>query len=288
MLCLSLVVLTVLFSGCQSNRGGKYRVYTTGVSDYSALNVQKEEYSINYEKMSVNILARKKASTTFMDVKYVGSYKYTMSSDLCPHNVNFYHTEDLSMFGLDTRTGELRFLIVSSKSDQGTAEGKNLSEEECVALAETFLSTQIDDMSEYVLIKTSTDPLDDGVKAYSFYYARQINGIMTKDTISVGFRSTGTLVFYDARTYGTLKGAKLPSSYDEEEVTNAIREKMDELCASLDEGTKVEYTEKSCEVIRLRNGSVGLLVSLDLSVLRTGDENARPYSEAVQLIIDLG
>lgn len=280
------IILSLILSGCGASRYGKYHVYEAEFSD-SAFGVEhRQEYSLNFGDTRTNEKAPQEASVTFLDMSFSGIYKWSMTSDLFPHEIHAYMTDDRTMFWLDAKTGELRYLDRIGIYNKTIHQEQFLTQDECASLAEDFLSQVIDDFNEYTCIESNSDSLGD-VTMYSFEYCRQIGGLNSMDTVKVGFHSTGELALYDIRQYGTLKGVKLPSSYDKAEVRSSVQAKMDDVYASLKEEAQVDFSEESRQVVKLRNGSIGLIVTMDASILRSGEGTGLPYSEMTQVIVVL-
>lgn len=243
----------------------RYTIYEIDHSDGASGAEHRIEYTLNLGGSTTDATAPKKASATFLGLALSGTYSHSMTSDLFPHDVNSYITDDRDLFWLDAQTGELRCLMMHTEEDSSTPK-QSLTREECVSLAEKFLTQVIDDFDKYTLVESR---IWGSGNTYYFGYCRQIGGLDSMDTISVGIRPSGQLDFYDIRSYGTLQGVELPSSYNKAAVDETVRAKLDRMYASVAKDHSLEFSEKRRCVVRLPNGSIGLLIDIDTAVTFT-------------------
>ena len=222
-------------------------LYITGLDEDDVIDI-----SSVVEKFE-NTEAPRELNIEFNGNSYNVKYSESWVFYLYDATVDCYYEKIENGFGRGTcffigKNGEIRYFSPDPDYDEDSTSKKEeigvklLEEEDCLEIANAFLTQQIEDFSEYELYNVFYSKGSN----YLFEFVRFVNGIKTSDRVSVAVNLFGDVIRYDARFLGHMKDteAELPS----EEDMLIIQEKIDAFEKKKFEGYAHSYIYEIVEI----------------------------------------
>ncbi|MBE6558774.1 MAG: hypothetical protein E7661_07190 [Ruminococcaceae bacterium] len=295
MLLVSIILcITVLFVTTSCGTSNTPRVYeVSGTYDSNSLGAHKDEYDLSYHT-GTEKSADKNICLPFGKETFTGVYSSTTSSAKYHDKLREYigtteNGEDVH-FSIHPTSGEIqRFSIqVSPANSNQEASSIQLTEDECLSVAQQFISENINSADDYKHYDTkSHDYLSlYGGALYVFFFCTTTDSVKTDESIIISISAaTGRVEYYYASLLNAIEPSEIPE-YDLEATNAAVADKVDEIYG--DSGVH-SYTHKITDlrITRLEDGKYYLRYVLDMNISKTA-ETQYPYSERVELLVSLG
>lgn len=203
--------------------------------------------------------------------------EYFCSNILRPnyYQTDEYHVKDKNyIFSLD-RAGKIASFFWF---DAAPASGLTLSQEECLEIAETFLSEKIG--LDPALFATETTVLSE---IYTFSFTKYAGKLETAEQVRVGIRSDGALY-----SFSSFMSGKIPEQipdYDFDGLTQRIYKQLDEMCAPIaGQYEKIEYTEPHYCLTMLNETDFALTCTVNVVCTQSNEEH-REEVEILEFLI---
>lgn len=188
-----------------------------------------------------------------------------------------YTTGDGIEFELDER-GSLAYCYLGNT----TPMKEHKAQEECVSIAEKFLSAIVD-IDEYnVIVEDKKEQ-----ERYEIIFEKYINGMKTTDSAIVRVRYDGELYSFSSFMFGRVQ-ADLDSlqSIDVDKVGKSVEAKLDrEYADAKQEFSRVEYSKPIMLLTTLKDGMPGVVCVVDIDCANIVGEYEEILSERISVIV---
>jgi len=194
---------------------------------------------------------------------------------------HFYYSADRSYdFSLDD-SGQLLTLFISEGSGKlDTETKKELSEEECLAIAKDFILKTVSakvDLEEYTV--NEVKELED---RYKFEFKKYINGFATMDGAHVGVLKSGHVYSYTSTMFGKISANDMPK-LDHEKIIQTIETKLDTLYRDVKGNyASIDYEEIEYYFTPLEDGKPAVYCIVSI---RFDHGNGGSHGEMVSMLI---
>ena len=221
-------------------------------------------------------------TVSLFDTVCTGEYRYTVRQSRYDSDYDFYWMERDSN-GLRERweinSGNGRIISMGREWGNYVSEGKNLSKEECAAIARDTMAELSGGLSYEIVPDTSEYPLDapgTGV-FYRFMFERKIGGIPTDEMVLVSVNTDGRVLDYKTQgmdAFAVLSAAEISElewktkNLNDE---NALCQRVKEICIYNGE---MDITVSDRRLFRTAEGTCGILYSMTVKPGNGNDESA--------------
>ena len=210
--------------------------------------------------------------------KYSGKYQ---GSEYIAYNIfpsYVYLTEEGVEFLID-ETGMLTHYFWKDEPLQDTKKTKD----ECVMIARDFLAGYVD-VDQYEI---EVDDHPDGRELYEVKFYKKLGDFQTTDTAWVTVKADGSIYLYSSFMLGKVdKDAISAASVDLEKIRASVNERLNSIYKDVkDYYSRVEYDEKYVELTTLKDGSLGVIYTVDVRFIETRGEYEIWRSERISFVV---
>ena len=210
--------------------------------------------------------------------KYSGKYQ---GSEYIAYNIfpsYVYLTEEGVEFLID-ETGMLTHYFWKDEPLQDTKKTKD----ECVMIARDFLAGYVD-VDQYEI---EVDDHPDGRELYEVKFYKKLGDFKTTDTARVTVKADGSIYLYSSFMLGKVdKDAISAASVDLEKIRASVNERLNSIYKDVkDYYSRVEYDEKYVELTTLKDGSLGVIYTVDVRFIETRGEYEIWRSERISFVV---
>ena len=237
----------------------------------------------NYSKILKSSKKTVKVNGVDWDVEYYASQK----GYLYKNNLDCYEKKSDGVYvqiGINEKTG-----VVDSYSwvDVNYCENKTdpeLSEEDCLNIAKTYLNEFIDS-DDYEVINTRYLEIPEYRAIYDFEFVRMIDGVKTSDKANIGVSVFGDVISHLFISLGEMDGAVLPTNEEMQIIQDNVDNKVKDIYDNVSEQYDISYNISDKVLVKLSNGKYAFeyYITVDLKT-----ENISPeITETTKLLIYL-
>ena len=164
----------------------------------------------------------------------------------------------------------------------GNGTGKKKSQRYCKSVALDFISDIFGSDLKGYEEKISFDD-----EKYTFEYVKYINGIESKDKITVVVSNSGQIYNYNAGIFGKVAEETVPE-FDLTEIRKTVTERLDELIQDSPKTyDRVEYKDYNYLITLIAENRYAVLCDVTLSCAEIMGEHEIRVSEKIQFVIPL-
>lgn len=284
LVCVILAVLIIAFStaSCASIALTHFEILEVG--GYDSLSGADHSSDIHLTDTRVQEQNVAKTKRIAIDGKEMElTYKETRHGYLYHSATDTYegkHAGHVVLARFNRATGKMDLYNDASLSN-GIA--GNLSRDECLAVAQEYLSNYTEDVEKYTLTK---EAYRESSKYYMFEFSRTIHGIKTCDKAVIYVTSQGVIWMHSFVSLGEMRKATLPPQEIMDEIRAGLDERLDKIYSPITDKYEVSYELDEEEFLRLADGSYAL--KYDYAVTLTPKSEEGPaFSELTSLLVRL-
>ena len=278
----------ILVSLCACSKANTYTVLEVGGYDNFSGADHMDEISLDNENHSkILVLPQRtvKINGNTWKAKYCGSQK----GYLYKNNLDNYFTnpEDgvVVTFGINNDTGVVDSYLWTDVKYAESQEGAELTEEECLDIAKTYLGNYVK-TDEYEVVNVRYLEIPEYKAIYDFEFARVIDGIKTSDTAYVGVSVFGDVISHLFVSLGELADAKAPTEDEMEIIQNNVNAKLDAIYENVSSKYDISFEIEDTILVRLSDGKYAMEYYVRTDLV-TKDTQTK-ITEATKLLVYLG
>ena len=297
---LSIVLIVLGICGCNSSSKSKYQAFDVLVSYYGSVNSASGMYAeseydyLNKYYYSDGDLEGTTKSVLVLGQEYTGEYKETRSSALDVFDSDVYYVYDENRtptvcFHIERKTGKILHFFNAFEDRSDASADSGYSEQECKEIAEGVLAEIVDDPDAYIFDSSNRAPHYSGGYCYIFLYVRIVEGVRVQDFVQLHVLDTGEIETFYLKGYRNFDDVKtIPQNYyEKDKIDTVVNKRVNEICQSRAEEYDVQYEQEYSSLIKMDDGSLGLLVSGTVEY-KSKTETNDVYADSVEFIICLG
>lgn len=286
LLCLFIPVLMIisLITGCSEKTA--FEVLEIGGYDcYSQAN-HKSEVILKQERIIEQGISRNR-KIVCNGVEYDLSYEETCIGYLYNGTRDCYTRDDgrsTIKIELNRQTGRIdRYYFDDSDYLEGVST-PSLSREECLLIAQQYLSTYIDDCDRYELVFENYWNIEEYGGLYDFQFSRIVDGVETYDMASIGVTIYGTVMSHHFLGLETMRDAKLPTSEEMKAIQASVESRLAEIYDPIKDEYSVSYDLVEVIFMRLKDGSYALQYEYCAELTSNSDEQNTRHDTTMLLV----
>ena len=277
-LAISTALVLLLTSLISCTASGRYKALVIGASDGEHVGDYKIDKELNIKTYNDPGAAREKM-IDFNGKQIDTEYKYSVKDILYQSDWDYYACKsDNSEFGINKDTGEIDYYYAIYAYDNPDAE--QLTYESCLAIATEQLSKRVDP-SDYQMT-WQENSFDKNI--YTFYFARYINDVPTRDSARIEVSKFGDLTHYYYSCLGVMKNVELPSEENRSKINAAVEERLRHIYEGKEDTFNIAYNAKQMFFDRLIDGNYAMVFEYDVEFSSGGDKYGS-YSELITLVV---
>lgn len=280
-LCLVLAAIRIVYRSEPNTapyEGPEYEVLVFGYSDSAgAADLEAEYLFADYEKYS-SVQPQSQVTLQIRNKTYIGYYQNTQYRSYHYYPVYEYFDSENNVFTID-HTGKL----VSFFWGKSTADGKKLSQADCLQIAMDFLK-EIVDISSYEVEITE----DSVSECYVAEFTKYAGNLKTADSATVTVQYNGDIYSYASFMLDKVPADTKVDDIEPAAVTASINKRLDKIYA--DAKTKydrIEYSEPSVLLSITKDGNRCLVCYVDVRCINTAGQFEAVVSESINLVLFL-
>ena len=271
---LSLSIFLSVLTGCQEVETTTKTVWTPSTPllvDYSD-SVFELSYDKEYNMMDTDPLffPDEKMTITFDGNSYTGEYQSTLDDPLLGsqlYRYTGYYNDRKFQFSVSSKDGNLCEFLWSNY--QNLSQEKQVSQDNCRAIADTFLKNE--GLDHYTLSKQDSRDLPE---YYIFEYTRSIGSVNTIESIMIWISTNGEIFGYFSRVLTELDRPHELSNLIFKDITEKVYQKLDSILTNaLKKHEKIEYQEPQYMLTVLKDGALALYCSVSVEAKTQIAEN---------------
>lgn len=287
---ISMISLVCLLTSCSLST--KYKVFEVGDYDYNSEAKHKMEIEYDTGSHKDQKLVNSKKTIEYNGVAYLCEYSKTIETGgyKGAYDQYFYESGNgiIVDFGINCDTGKMVQYSWYDKDYLKFTKTPILNREECLALAEDYLSGYTDNISQYKLEKEKLHKANDGLgDFYDFTFNRYIDGIKTNDRASIGITVRGTVFSHALHHFGQMNDAVVPTEKDISIIEKNIDEKMNKIYYKSGDAYNFSYKTTDRVLRRMQDGKYALEYTIDVDITPTDSSSHLKCTELVSLIVYL-
>lgn len=173
-------------------------------------------------------------------------------------------------------------MLVSFFRGNTSLQGPEKTKDECVAIAREFLASIVD-VSNYDI-----DVAEDSErKMYTVTFVRRLGDLKTADTATIVVKSDGELYSYSSFMLGRMAGKTVsPDSIDFQKIKESIYNKLSLIYQDAKSNySRVEFREPACMLTALKDGSLGIVCTVDVDCINSYGKFEEMLSERNNFVV---
>lgn len=237
----------------------KYAILEVGEYDNISGADHKAEITLEIQERS-KIFINSDKTVKVNGIDWNVKYNKSKEGYLFKNSLDFYEKDENGIYvqiGINEDTGAVDSYSWVDEKYVENQTGTELTKEECLSIARTYLSNFIDpDGYETVEIRYMEIPEYKAI--YDFEFVRMIDGIETSDKAYVGVSVFGDVISHLFTSLGELANANLPTEEDMQIIQNNVNAKLDAIYKSISNKYHISYEITDKVLIKLSNGKYAL------------------------------
>jgi hypothetical protein len=190
-------------------------------------------------------------------------------------------------FEVNKKTGRVDGYYYIDKEYLNASNLEKKSREECLAIAQEYLASYIDDPEEYELSEEKYFESPEYEADYEFCFVRMINGVRTTDFARIRVTVHGIVTYHAFVCLGEMKGAQLPDKEEMADIKENVEKKLDSIYERAKEKYDVSYELDKMEFARFEDGRYALDFHYTVKLHSLTSEDVIPIDDYTRLIVFL-
>lgn len=254
-----------------------YQVLSYGYSDSIPSAKHMIEYIFADKEKYINTTPDDIVEVLINGISYSGEYQSNHYRSCNYFPVYEYISETGLSFAVDDSG-----MLVSFFQGNTSLQGPEKTKAECVAIAREFLASIV-----YVSNYDIDVAEDSERKMYTVTFVRRIGDLKTADTATIVVKSDGDLYSYSSFMLGRMAGKTVsPDSIDFQKIKESIYNKLSLIYQDAKSNySRVEFGEPAYMLTALKDGSLGVVCTVDVDCINSYGEFGEMLSERNNFVV---